>query len=95
MPELHETRLEKFPFGEQPEDVFYLLIDLKANPEGVDLVTLSNTDPRFLDATLNEMGCLLMLSGDEMNELIRRGQVTESEMHATLFELAKKEGIIK
>ena len=91
---LENTELQSFSFGNKPEDKYYLLINTKINPVGIDLAKLSNADPRKFDAVLSDMGCMLMLSGDEMAELIRRGQVDEKDMHKTLFELAKTEGLV-
>ena len=91
---LNDTELQSFSFGNTPEDKYYLLINTKINPVGIDLAKLSNTDPTRFDSVLAEMGCILMLSGDEMNELIRRGSVNEQEMHTTLFELARAEGLV-
>lgn len=48
----------------------------------------------MFDSVLSEMGCVLMLSGDEMEELIRRGAVKEDEKHESLFNLARAEGLI-
>lgn len=91
---LEETELQSFSFGNQPEDQYFLLINTRLNPVGIDLAKLSNADPTRFDAVLAEMGCVLMLSGEEMNELIRRGQVDENDRHGTLFELAKAEGLV-
>jgi hypothetical protein len=92
---LEQTELETFSFGENPDDTYYILVNRKVNPVGVDLIKLSQADPRTLDATLNEMGCILMLSGDEVNELVRRGDADKDDLHRSLFSLARQEGIIK
>lgn len=94
MRELNDTALESYQFGANPEDTYYLLIDIVKNPDGVDISKLANADPRMFDAVLSEMGCVLMLSGDEMQELIRRGVVDEADKHASLFTVARKEGLI-
>jgi hypothetical protein len=91
---LDDTELQSFSFGNNPEDKYYLLINTKINPVGIDLAKLSNADPRRFDAVLEEMGCVLMLSGEEMDELVRRGSVDDENMHATLYDLAKAEGVI-
>ena len=91
---VNETSLETFQFGDKPEDKYYLLIDLIRNENGVDLAKLANADPRTFDAVLNDMGCVLMLSGDEMEELIRRGDVDSADKHQSLFTLAQREGLI-
>lgn len=95
MLKLEQTELHTFPFGDKPDDVYYLLINTEINPVGVDIVKLSKADPRSFDATLNEMGCILMLSGDEIEELERRGDVVRDHLHRTLYELAVNEGIIR
>jgi hypothetical protein len=89
-----QTELQKFNFGTNAEDHYYLLINTLKNPVGIDLVKLSNADPRRFDQVLAEMGCVLMLSGEEMSELIRRGDVEENDQHRTLYELARKEGLL-
>ncbi len=94
MRSVKDTSLETFQFGDEPEDKYYLLIDLTKNENGIDLQKLTNADPRNFDAVLNNMGCILMLSGDEMAELIRRGDIDENDMHSTLFALAKNEGLV-
>jgi len=72
MLEKDDTKLEIFGFGEQEEeeDSFYCLVNIKKNPDGIDLEKLSNADPRKFDEVLNEMGCILLLRGDEIEELI-------------------------
>lgn len=92
---LDQTELQTFSFGNDPDDKYYILLNLVVNPVGIDLVKLSNADPRHFDATLKEMGCILMLSGDEINELVRRGDADRENLHESLFDLAKQEGIIK
>lgn len=94
MRKLSETALESYKFGDRPEDTYYLLIDLVRNENGIDISRLANSDPRMFDSVLSEMGCVLMLSGDEMNELIRRGAVTDEDKHQSLFQLARQEGLI-
>ncbi len=91
---VNDTSLETFQFGEKAEDKYYLLIDLIKNENGIDLAKLTNADPRMFDTVLNEMGCVLMLSGDEMVELIRRGDVAKDDMHGSLFALAQREGLL-
>ena len=91
---VNDTALESYQFGNKPEDKYYLLIDLIRNPNVIDISRLANADPRMFDSVLSEMGCVLMLSGDEMEELIRRGAVKEDEKHESLFNLARAEGLI-
>ncbi len=51
-------------------------------------------DPRTFDETLNEMGCILLLRGDEVEELIKRGDISDADLHKSLYDLAVDEGII-
>jgi len=89
-----QTKLETFSFGDSPEDRFYILVNLKSNPEGLNLDKLKLADPRKFDQLLTQMGCILMLSGDELNELIRRKAVNPNALHQSVYELARKEGFI-
>jgi len=93
-----DTKLEIFTFGDEdesdPDDNFYCLVNLTKSPRGLDLQKLSMADPRTFDETLNEMGCILMLQGDEVEELIKRGEITDSDLHKSLYDLALKEEII-
>ena len=91
---LSDTSLETFQFGSNPEDKYYLLIDLVQNSNGIDLAKLANADPRSFDTVLSDMGCLLMLSGDEIQELVLRQAVDEQNLHESLFNLARHQGII-
>jgi hypothetical protein len=91
---LDDTELQSFSFGKKQEDKYYLLINTKINAVGIDLAKLANADPLRFDAVLDEMGCILMLSGDEIEELIRRGSIKQNSMHASLFELARTESLI-
>jgi hypothetical protein len=89
-----DTKLEIFGFGNEAEDNFYCLVNLRKSPEGIDLQKLSMADPRKFDEVLNSMGCILMLQGDEVEELINRGDIVDTDLHKSLYELAVKEGII-
>ncbi|HYW34001.1 MAG TPA: hypothetical protein VE868_01210 [Balneolaceae bacterium] len=90
-----DTKLEIFGFGDEDEDKFYCLVNLKKSPEGIDLKKLSMTDPRSFDDTLDDMGCILLLRGDEVEELIKREDITEANLHEGLYELAVREGVIE
>jgi hypothetical protein len=90
-----DTKLEIFGFGDENEDNFYTLVNIRKNPDGIDLEKLSNADPRKFDEVLNKMGCILLLRGDEVEELIKRGDITDSDLHKSLYELAVEEGIIQ
>ena len=91
---LNDTALETFSFGNEEADKYYILINLKQNPNGIDIQKLASADPRAFDSVLSAMGCLLMLTGIEISELINRGDVDKQNIHESLFELARKEGII-
>lgn len=90
-----DTKLEIFGFGEEDSDKFYALVNLNKSPEGIDLKQLSLADPRKFDEELNKMGCILLLKGDEVNELIKRGDIEDSDLHKSIYELAVEEEIIK
>lgn len=90
-----DTKLEIFGFGEGDSDKFYALVNLKKSPEGIDLKQLSLTDPRRFDEELNKMGCILLLRGDEVEELIKRNDIEGSDLHTFIYELAVEQEIIK
>lgn len=89
-----DTKLEIFGFGEDTDDKFYCLVNLTKSPEGIDLKKLSMADPRKFDEVLNEMGCILLLKGSEVEELIARDEITDSDLHQSLYDLAIREDII-
>ncbi|MDX1618842.1 MAG: hypothetical protein R3224_08655 [Balneolaceae bacterium] len=90
-----DTKLEVFGFGEEDSDNFYALVNLEKSPDGIDLKKLSLTDPRRFDEELNKMGCILLLRGDEVEELIRRGDLADSDLHQSIYDLAVEQEIIK
>ena len=92
---LNSTSLQIIEFGDEESDKFYCLIDLKVSPNGMNIEKLKLSDPRNFDLQFKESGCLLMLTGDEVKELVKRGSVDEQKMHRSLFDLAVKEGVIK
>ncbi|MEQ9309083.1 MAG: hypothetical protein RLN90_06475 [Balneolaceae bacterium] len=92
---LNDTSLETFSFGAEDEDKYFILINLKQNPDGIDIQKLASADPRTFDAVLNSMGCVLMLTGLEIAELTKRGDVDPQNLHQSLFGLAKQEGVIR
>ena len=94
MPDLKDTGLEEFSFGDDPDDLFYILVNKKVSPNGIDVDKLSKADPRKFDSVLSEMGCVLMLNGLEVTELCMRGELDNENLHESMFELAKEEGII-
>ncbi len=89
-----KTGLEEFSFGDAPEDTFYILVDRNVSPDGIDLERLKLADPRSFDATLSNMGCLIMLSKVEIDELVRRKELDPNKLHRSLYELAKEEGVL-
>lgn len=94
MLKLNQTNLETFNFGEADQDKFYVLINTLKNPEGITISKLAMADPRRFDSILAEMGCIVMLSGEEVSELVLRKEIDPERLHETLFDLAKKEGVI-
>lgn len=94
MLKIEETGIEEFSFGGSRSDIFYLLINKKISPEGINIDKLRLSDPRNFDAVLNEMGCLIMLSGEEIDELARRGEIDPNALHKSLYELAAEEGLL-
>ncbi|WP_020403594.1 hypothetical protein [Gracilimonas tropica] len=93
MLELKDTGLEEFSFGDASDDKFYILVNKKISPDGIDVKKLSKANPMKFDATLNEMGCILMLNGIEVAELCMRGELDNENLHESMFELAKEEGL--
>ncbi|MEX2478427.1 MAG: hypothetical protein WD357_08315 [Gracilimonas sp.] len=92
---LKDTGLEEFSFGNDSDDKFYVLVNKKISPDGIDVDKLSKANPMKFDSVLNEMGCILMLNGIEVAELCMRGDLDNENLHESMFELAKDEGIIK
>lgn len=92
---LENTKVNIIEFGDQPEDIFYCLVDLSISPNGLNVDKLKISDPRNFDQRLMESGCLMMFSGDEINELESRGDISRDELHQSLIDLAIKEGVIK
>lgn len=94
MLKLDETGLEEFSFGDNPDDLFYILVNKKISPDGIDVDKLSKADPRKFDAVLNEMGCILMLNGVEVTELCMRGELDNENLHESMYDLAKTEEML-
>lgn len=92
---LQYTSMQVIEFGEQNSDKFYCLIDLKVSPNGMNIEKLKLSDPRNFDLQFRESGCLMMLTGDEIEELIKRGDLDQENLHKSLFELALGQGLIK
>lgn len=91
---LKDTGLEEFSFGEEADDQFYVLVNKKISPDGIDVEKLSKADPMKFNQVLSDMGCILMLNGIEVAELCMRGELDNENLHESMFELAKEEGII-
>lgn len=89
------TGLEEFSFGEDRDENYYILINRKISPEGLNLDKLRLADPRKFDQVLDDMGCIVMLDGTEVDELLQRGELNKQNLHKSLYELAKKEGLIR
>jgi hypothetical protein len=92
---LNQTFLQKIEFGDEPEDIYYCLIDKKISPNGLDVDKMRLTDPRNIDKQFREQGCLLMFTGDEIASLINRGELDGEHLHQSLFDTAVRENIIK
>lgn len=89
-----DTKLEIFGFGDKDDDSFYCLVNLTKSPDGIDLKELSMADPRNFDEALNKQGCILLLRGDEVEELINREEIVDSDLHQSIYDLAVREEII-
>lgn len=91
---LNSTTLEIIEFGSAPDDKFYCLIDLKVSPDGLNVNKLKLADPRNFDQRLKESGCLMMFTGDEIDELTARGELDPDQLHKSIIELGIREGTI-
>lgn len=92
---LQDTTLQKIEFGTEPSDCYYCLIDKRVSPNGLNIEKMRLTDPRNIDFQFREAGCLMMFTGEELDELIRRGRINNKQIHKSLFQLALNEGVIK
>ncbi len=92
---LNQTSLQKIEFGDEPEDIYFCLIDLRMSPQGLNIKKLSLSDPRNIDEQFRNNGCLMMFTGAEIEELIRRGELDRDELHRSLYRLALKDGVIR
>lgn len=92
---LFQTALQKIEFGETPSDIYYCLIDRQVSPNGLSIEKMRLTDPRNIDEQFRRHGCLMMFTGEEINELVERGDLDEKKLHQSLYELALFEGVIK
>lgn len=89
-----QTGLEQISFGETPEDNFTVLVNKLISPNGIDFEKLRLTDPRMFDNALDKMGCIVLLNELEIDELVRRNELSKAELHKSLYELAKNEGLL-
>lgn len=88
------TLLQKLKFGDQKEDEFYCLMDKRVSPNGMDVEKIRLTDPRRLDTEFEKNGCLLLLTGVEIKELVKRGDLNRENLHESIYEVAVAEGVI-
>lgn len=95
MLKLNETGLEEFSFGDESDDKFYILVNKKVSPDGIDIEKLGKADPMKFDQVLSEMGCVLMLNGLEVAELCMRGELDNENLHESMYELAREEELIR
>jgi hypothetical protein len=91
---IDQTTLQIFEFGDTPEDTFYCLVDLRVSPNGMDVEKMRLSDPRNIDLQFRENGCLLMLNGEEVEEILRRGDAERDNLHESIYQLASEEGIV-
>jgi len=91
---IDQTTLQVFEFGDTPEDTFYCLVDLRVSPNGMDVEKMRLSDPRNIDLQFRENGCLLMLNGEEVEEILRRGDASRENLHESIYQLASEEGIV-
>lgn len=89
-----QTTLQVFEFGDTPSDIFYCLVDLRVSPNGMEPDKMKLADPRRFDLEFRESGCLLMLTGDELDEIVRRGEADPDRLHETIYQLAAEEGLV-
>lgn len=91
---INQTGIEELSFGEEKEDIFHILVNKNISPDGIDLEKLRLADPRNFDAALSSAGCIIMLNETEIDELSRRGELDRENLHQSLYELAKQEGVL-
>lgn len=91
---MQKTTLEIIEFGSDPEDTFYCLVDTNISPGGLNVDKLKLSDPRNFDTALRESGCIMMFTGDEIGELVARGDLDEDHLHQSLVQLAMDEGML-
>ena len=94
MIQFNDTDLQIICFGELPEDHFYCLVDKRVAGDGLDVEKMRLMNPRSFDLQLREMGCLVMLTGREVDELASRGDLEPDELHRSIYELSSDEGLL-
>jgi len=92
--EQRKYRLDVISFGGLPEDQFFCLMDVRLSPEPLDVDRIRLTDPRNFDQKLRDAGCLMMFTGDEVEELAGRGELNRDALEDSLIRLAKSEGML-
>lgn len=91
---INQTGIEELSFGDSKEDIFHILVNKNISPDGVDLEKLRLADPRNFDSVLISAGCIVMLNEIEIDELSKRGELDPKNLHQSLYELAKDEGLL-
>lgn len=91
---INQTGIEELSFGDSKEDIFHILVNKNISPDGIDLEKLRLADPRNFDAALSSAGCIIMLNEIEIDELARRGELNPKQLHESLYNLAKDEGLL-
>ncbi|MEX0773080.1 MAG: hypothetical protein WEB89_05070 [Balneolales bacterium] len=94
MPDKEQTKLEVFGFSEKPEDMFYCLLDLTNQSAGIDLTKLSSANPQKLDEALEKMGCLVIFSQNDIDDMLNGSDADQDELHEILYQWAKDQGIV-
>ena len=94
MLKIEDTGIEEISFGDQPDDLFYILVNKKIRPNGINVDGLTKAEPQHFNVALQNEGCLILLNHEEATELVRRGELDFDNFHQSLFELAKKEGLL-
>tara|TARA_R110002126_G_scaffold1440_4_gene8272 strand:- start:1408 stop:1692 length:285 start_codon:yes stop_codon:yes gene_type:complete len=91
---INQTGIEELSFGDSKEDIFHILVNKNVSPNGIDLEKLRLADPRNFDDALNNAGCIIMLNEIEIDELSKRGELDPKNLHQSLYDLAKNEGVL-
>lgn len=92
---IDQTVLQEIDFGPDRSDKYFCLVDKNISPGGLNIEKMRLTDPRNIDLQFREAGCLLMMTGEEVDELIHRKELNKEQLHHSLYDLAIREGVIK